>query len=124
MKITKFGHCCLLIELDGLTILTDPGNFTNAQDSVKGIDIILITHEHQDHLHTDSVKAILENNPNAKVVTNSAVGKKLDEIGVPYIVLEGRASNEFNGKTVEAFDGKHEEIFEEMGQVQNTGYFI
>jgi L-ascorbate metabolism protein UlaG (beta-lactamase superfamily) len=25
---------------------------------------------------------------------------------------------------IEAFDGKHEEIFEDIGQVQNTGYFI
>lgn len=29
-----------------------------------------------------------------------------------------------SGIALEAYDGKHAEIFEEYGQVQNTGYFI
>lgn len=43
MKITKFGHCCLLIEEHLLRILTDPGNYNTTPD-VENIDIILITH--------------------------------------------------------------------------------
>lgn len=124
MTIKKLGHCCLLIKTNNLTILTDPGNFSVAQNTLAGIDIVLITHEHADHLHTDSLKEVLKHNPQARVITNTGVGKKLDEIGVPYEILEGRAQTEIRGVTIEAFDGKHEEIFEEIGQVQNTGYFI
>ncbi len=124
MKIKKIGHCCLVIKTDNLTILTDPGAFSTGQDSVAGIDIILITHEHPDHLHIDSLSRVLANNPNAKIVTNSAVGKKLDEKGIEYSVLEGRNTEQFSQIKIEAFDCKHEEIFEEIGQVQNTGYFI
>ncbi len=124
MTIKKIGHCCLVIKKNNLTILTDPGNFSVAQNTLTGIDIVLITHEHADHLHTDSLKEVLKNNPQARVITNTSVGKKLDEIGVPYNIVEGRANTEINGVTIEAFDGKHEEIFEEIGQVQNTGYFI
>lgn len=124
MKIKKIGHCCLLIQTNSLTILTDPGAFSTEQNSITGIDIILITHEHADHLHTDSLKDVLKNNPEAKVITNSGVGKKLDEVGIQYSLLEGRNQTEVEGISIEAFDGKHEEIFEEIGQVQNTGYFI
>ncbi len=124
MKIKKIGHCCLLIQIEKLTILTDPGAFSTAQNSIVGIDVVLITHEHVDHLHIDSLKEILKNNPEVKVITNTGVGKKLDEAGIVYLILEGRNQAEIAGLVFEAFDCKHEEIFEEIGQVQNTGYFI
>ena len=124
MTITKIGHCCLLIKYENYTILTDPGRFSNGQNSITGIDLILITHEHADHIHIESLQEVLKNNPNAIVVTNRGVGKLLDEAGIVYTILEGSASQEFEGVLIEAFDGKHEEIFEDFGQVQNTGYFI
>lgn len=124
MTIKKIGHCCLLIKLDTLTILTDPGAFSSGQDVVTGIDLILITHEHADHFHADSLRKVLVNNPQAKVIANKGVGNKLGEMNIPYTVLEGRDTSEVSGVLIEAFDCKHEEIFGELGQVQNTGYFI
>ncbi|MES3030907.1 MAG: MBL fold metallo-hydrolase [Patescibacteria group bacterium] len=124
MKITKLGHCCLLIETKNLKVLTDPGAFSVTQNSLTGIDIILITHEHMDHLHVGSLQEVLKNNPEAQIVTNSGVGKKLNEVNIPYSLVQGRNNIDIKGLAIEAFDGKHEEIFEEMGQVQNTGYFI
>lgn len=124
MRVKKIGHCCLLIETDKLTILTDPGAFSTGQNSVAGVDIVLITHEHSDHLHIDSLQEVLRNNPQARVFTNSGVGAKLSEAGISYTLLEGRDRTEVAGLAIEAFDGQHEEIFEGVGQVRNTGYFI
>lgn len=125
MKITKIGHCCLLIKASsGLTILTDPGAYSTGQNTIKNIDIILITHEHPDHLHAGSVQEVMKNNPHAVIITNSGVGKRLDELAVGYQLLEGTSTTKVQDVLIEAFDGKHEEIFEQMGQVQNTGYFI
>lgn len=124
MHITKLGHCCLLIRVDDVTILTDPGAYSNKQNVVTGVDVILITHEHPDHLHVESLKEVLKNNPNAKIITNAGVGAKLDEAGIPYALLQGRETGDANGIPLEAFDCRHEEIFEEFGQVQNTGYLI
>lgn len=124
MKITKLGHCCLYIEIDGLRILTDPGNFSTRQNDIVGIDVVLITHEHTDHLHTDSLVQILKNNPNAVVYTNSGVGKILESIGIPYVLLSGRDTVNVQGVELSAYDSKHEEIFGDIGQVLNTGYFI
>lgn len=124
MTIKKLGHCCLLIKHDNLTILTDPGTYSTAQDDVTGIDVVLITHEHVDHFHVESLKKVLAHNPDARVITNSGVGSKLDEAGISYTPLEGRSTETVNNVLIEAFDHKHEEIFKEIGQVQNTGYFI
>jgi L-ascorbate metabolism protein UlaG (beta-lactamase superfamily) len=86
--------------------------------------LILITHEHNDHLHTGSLKEIISNNPNVKIFTNSGVGKILDQENISYELLEGNDVKMINNLLIEAFDSKHEEIFEEIGQVKNTGYFI
>ncbi len=124
MNITKIGHCCLLIKEPGLTVLTDPGAWTTGQNNLTGIDVVLITHEHQDHFHIDSVKAIIKNNPNVKIVTNTAVGKLLDEAQIPYQIIEHGDSQKFAGILVEGFGEKHAEIYSTIPPVQNTGYLI
>jgi L-ascorbate metabolism protein UlaG (beta-lactamase superfamily) len=124
MHVHKLGHCCLVIETNSKRIMTDPGNCSTLQDQEKNIDIVLITHEHQDHLHMDSLKAVLINNPHAVVITNSAVGKLLTEVGISHQILEHTDSRTEQGILIESFDGPHEEIYKEFGQVQNTGYFV
>ena len=124
MKITKIGHCCLLIETKGVRIMTDPGRFTEDSHILEGIDAIFITHEHADHLHTESLKEIVVKNPKIRVITNSGVGNLLTEAGVIHEVFEGTEDGEVGGVVFEAFDAKHAEIFEEFGQVQNTGCFF
>lgn len=124
MKITKFEHCCLLLEVEGKRILVDPGRFSSEQNTLTHIDIVLITHEHADHYHSESVAAILKNNPSALVVTNTSVAKLLVELGVTAQILEGRAKAKICEVTLSAYDGEHIEIFEEFGIVQNTGYLV
>lgn len=125
MRITKLGHCCLVIESNGKRIMTDPGSYTVDEQQIENnIDVIVITHEHRDHLHVESLKTILVKNPNVVIVTNTAVGKILQEAGIAYQKLEDGNNGEFAGIYLEAHGDTHEEIYEEIGQVQNTGYFI
>jgi L-ascorbate metabolism protein UlaG (beta-lactamase superfamily) len=125
MKIKKLGHCCLIIEINGKRIMTDPGSYTTKEQTEElNIDLILITHEHGDHFHIESLKKVLEKNPNASIITNAGVGNLLEKDGIKYEILENKIPKEFFGIELEAHDCKHEEIFEEIGQVQNTGFFI
>jgi len=124
MKVTKYGHCSLLLEIEGLRILTDPGIWSRDFDDLAEIDIVLISHEHQDHLHVESVQTILKNNPAAEVITNASVGKILEEHGIVHTILEGRGNTNRAGVLIEAFDGPHATIFGAFGLVKNTGYFI
>lgn len=124
MKIKKIGHCCLLIETGGLKILTDPGNFSDQQNSLIGIDAILITHEHKDHCHVDSIKEILENNPLLRIITNSSVGKLLEEEGINYEIVEDMEMLNMNGVLIEGFGCEHAKIHDSVRGVLVTGYFI
>jgi L-ascorbate metabolism protein UlaG (beta-lactamase superfamily) len=124
MKINKLGHCCLVIEEQGLVILTDPGAFSTEQNKVTGIDVVFITHEHQDHFHIDSLKEVLKNNPTAIVVTNSAVGALLDKESIPYQILEHGNSQKCKNVLVKAFGEKHAIVYPSIPPVQNTGYLI
>lgn len=114
----------MIIEQKGKRILTDPGAWSTAQNQVKDVDFILITHEHPDHLHIESLQTVLQNNPNAKIITNSAVGKIISEKDIVYFVLEHGHTMNYGEILIEAFGDKHEEIYEQFGLVQNTGYFI
>jgi len=124
MRITKLGHCCLVIEEAGVRVMTDPGAWSTLQSEAKDINYVFITHEHQDHLHIESLKTVLKNNPAAKVVTNRSVGKLLEKEGISFELLEHGDAREFVGVHVEGCGEKHEVIYESFGQVQNTGYFF
>jgi len=88
MRIIKFGHCCLLIEENGVRILIDPGMFSTGQNNVMNIDLILITHSDMDHLNMDSLKTVLKNNPHAKIITNNGVGELLNKEGISFGIIE------------------------------------
>ena len=123
MKIKKLGHCCLLIEEQGKRILTDPGAFSTAQNEVKDIDVVLITHEHGDHLHVESLKAVLKNNPGARVITNNGVAKILDEEGIKYeVVADGQSVDV--GIVISGHGKDHAPIYPTVRSVENTSYFI
>lgn len=140
MKITKLGHCCLLIEEKNLRILTDPGFFTQhyflpeakisagqAAPAVNldKIHIVLFSHEHPDHFHLESLKVVLEKNPQAKIITNSAVGKLLGAAGIQFETLEHGQFTQISGVLFDAYGSEHAEIYDlTVPRVQNTGYLI
>lgn len=120
MIITKFGHCCLLIEVKGVRILTDPGNY-NETPMVEGIDAILITHEHQDHLHVEALQIILAKNPEAQIISHVGVGKILDGAGITYTPIADGETVEVRGVSIESSGTAHDDL---PVVVQNTGFFI
>lgn len=125
MKITKYGHCCLLVEENGLRIVTDPGSFTiEAHENLTNIDIILYTHEHGDHFHLESLKTMLAKNPGAKIICNPSVGDILKKEGIAHTVLGDGASAEEKGVVIEGIGNVHEPIHPKLPPMQNTGYFI
>ena len=104
--------------------MTDPGTFTTGQNGATNITAIVITHEHGDHFHIESVKEVLKNNPNAAIITNTAVGKLLEAEGIPHTKVEDTESTSIEGISIKGFGQKHAEIYGDYGQVQNTGYMI
>lgn len=125
MKITKVGHCCLLIEDEGLRILTDPGNFTEGKHPTENIDVVLITHEHADHLHVPSLKAVLKDSPKAKIYTIASVGEILQkESDAAFEILAHGESVTEKNTLIEAYGEQHAIIHKDIPVSFNIGFFI
>jgi L-ascorbate metabolism protein UlaG (beta-lactamase superfamily) len=124
MKINKLGHCCLLIEEGNLRLLTDPGEWTTAQNDVQKLNVILITHEHRDHFHIESLKKIQANNPEVRIFTNQGVGKILEQESLSYELLEHGQNTVIEDVLIEGYGEKHAVIYPEVPSVINTGYLI
>jgi L-ascorbate metabolism protein UlaG (beta-lactamase superfamily) len=78
MKITKFIHSCLIVEIENKNILLDPGSYTAEENAlnieeIDTLDYLLITHEHQDHMHLPFVKQIVKKFPEIKVMSNQSL---------------------------------------------------
>jgi len=102
LRVTWFGHSSLLIEVDGIRVLVDPiwekraapvqffgpKRFfepTLRLEELPRIDVILISHDHYDHLgrHTIQTLSSLSSTADARWVTSLGVGKRLRKFGVP-----------------------------------------
>lgn len=125
MKIKKLGHSCLLINENGLNILTDPGSYTaETVKSLTGIDVILIADEHQDHFDMVSIEVLLKNNPGVKIITQKAVQKLLADKGIASELLLDKQQTEIKGVKIEGCGEKHALLHSSIPQSDNTGYII
>lgn len=117
MKITKYGHSCLLVE-EGKRILIDPGNLSFKDDlspnDVGKVDAVLITHKHPDHLDPDLLKEIMEAS-NPIVIANNDTGQMLSEHGFTW-------QSDPGSLPISLVDSPHEKIPTTVPQ--NTGFLI
>lgn len=117
VTVTKLVHACLLVEANGNRTLVDPGIFTWQDERfdlsmVEGVDRILITHEHPDHVNANLVSAVLERSNGAVVETTPSLQLILGEQGID-AVTEGTPQ----------FAAPHERIPTGPGP-QNVGFHV
>jgi L-ascorbate metabolism protein UlaG (beta-lactamase superfamily) len=123
MRVTKFSHACLRIERDGAVIVIDPGTLTEPE-SVDGVDAILITHEHFDHLDVRKLVDAVAKRPSVTVYTHPEVTVKLAEFGgaVTEVLPGGRFTAA--GFDVRACGGLHAVIHPDLPRVANLGFLV
>ena len=124
MRITKYGHSCLLVEESNAKILIDPGAFSEGFQGLTGIDAILITQEHPDHYDEKKLYELLSKNPQATVITNSGTAELVKKAGIPYRILDDGQSTTIKDVAVEGFGTDHIVIYPSIPLVRNTGYLI
>jgi L-ascorbate metabolism protein UlaG (beta-lactamase superfamily) len=124
MKITKYAHSCLLIEVDEAKILTDLGSWNSEVPEISHLSAILITHEHADHFDIEKLKALIYTNPQAKLITHAAVGAKLQEGGIEYTSIESGERVQVSGVSIESCGTDHAIIYGSTSPCRNTGYLI
>jgi L-ascorbate metabolism protein UlaG (beta-lactamase superfamily) len=60
VQLIKHEHACVLAKKDGTSIVIDPGTFSlTAGVIIADADVILVTHEHADHVNEAAINAAL-----------------------------------------------------------------
>ena len=109
MEVTHFGHSCVLLDTGTARLLIDPGNFSADFEGLTGIDAVLVTHQHPDHLDPERLPALLKANPQARLVVDSGTAGQLGAMKIdvePEIVEPGTAV-QIGGARVEVLGGRH-----------------
>lgn len=119
MKITHYGHSCLLVEDGAARLLLDPGSFSTGFEDLEGLTAILVTHQHADHLDRDKLPALLARNPEAKLHTDPDTAAQLDNATAVH------AGDTLDlGTEVKVFGRDHAIIHPDIPKVTNTGFLI
>jgi L-ascorbate metabolism protein UlaG (beta-lactamase superfamily) len=122
MKITHYGHACVLLETGSARILIDPGTLSNGFEDLRDLSAVLITHNHDDHLDPERVATLLAENPGALVLSDPESASSLAEHGGRAVAAGDRF--ETDGASIEVFGGAHAAIFENFPGSANVSYLI
>jgi len=108
MKITKYVHSCLLVEMPepvNRTALFDPGIYSEAAldvSKLEFLDDIIITHAHTDHFSVPLIKQLVGKFPSVRITAPSEV--------VAVLMSEGISATDQPSPGIAFFDSPHEII--------------
>jgi L-ascorbate metabolism protein UlaG (beta-lactamase superfamily) len=119
------GHSCFLVRLPGLTVLTDPVFSKRcsptqlvgpkrvrapgiALKSLPKVDVILLSHNHYDHMDLISLRKLRRRFPDVKIFTTLGNAAYLAKKGLPGAVeLDWWQTHGIGGTTITATPARH-----------------
>jgi len=97
LKITCIGHGSLMFTFDGKVIHIDPATMVYPDyASLPKADLILVTHEHGDHLDAKAIAAV--RTEDTKVICNAASAKTISDA----VIMKNGDTQTVAGITIEA----------------------
>jgi L-ascorbate metabolism protein UlaG (beta-lactamase superfamily) len=70
------------VEVADRTILIDPGSWSSDFEDLSGLDAIVVTHQHADHLDRGRFAGLVRSNPDATIVTDPQSAALLADDGL------------------------------------------
>ena len=124
MRVTHLGHACLLVEMADRRVLIDPGNFSSGYEDLKGLDAIIVTHNHPDHFDPDRAPAVLRANAGVPVHTDPLTAEKLRAEGIPAIPTSQGAEFAVGDISVTPVGELHAFNHPKMPRIPNVGVVL
>ncbi|MFD4603026.1 MBL fold metallo-hydrolase [Streptomyces sp. NPDC058464] len=128
MRITHFGHACVLVEIERngavARLLFDPGTYSAGFEDVRGLDAVLITHEHPDHVDVGRLGPLLGANPAARVIADPGSSRLLQEAGLRHETVGEGGTLTVADVPIRVLAGDHAVIHPQLPCVHNNGYLV
>ncbi|WP_426061574.1 MBL fold metallo-hydrolase [Hymenobacter sp. B1770] len=101
------GHACFLLRVAGVTLLFDPVLFSSVglrhrhalpcpPEAVRGIDYLLLSHGHRDHLDEKSMSLLAQHNPQMQVLSSLRMAPLLRSMAPSLTVQEAGWWQQYN----------------------------
>ena len=121
MHVTRFGHSAVLVEAAGQRVLIDPGAFSSPEVfEVQGLDAIVVTHQHADHLDRDRIGALIDRNPGAIRLSDPETAAMVGS----FTAHSDGDVTELGTITITGVGTTHAEILPMIPRVTNTGVLV
>ncbi len=121
MRTTHFGHSCVLLDTGAARLLIDPGAFADGFEGLTGLDAVLVTHQHPDHLDVERLRPLLRANPDARLLVDAGSAGALD---VDHEVLAPGDALDVAGARVQVLGGEHAVIHPDLPVIPNNAYLV
>jgi L-ascorbate metabolism protein UlaG (beta-lactamase superfamily) len=123
VKIIRMGHAAVVIEAADTRLLIDPGNISVDETfDLDGLDGIVATHQHPDHLDPDRIGRLLQRNEGATLLCDPETAE-LVEHGA-WTAHTHDDETYIGGLTVLGVGAQHAEIVPALPRIANTGILV
>jgi L-ascorbate metabolism protein UlaG (beta-lactamase superfamily) len=122
MQITHLGHACIVVESGSTRLLVDPGAYSRDFDRLTGLDAVLVTHQHADHLDPGRIAAVVANNPDAVLWFEPETAAANAKHGAQ--ALASGDTRMIGDIEVEAVGGRHAFNHDRVPAIGNVGLLI
>jgi L-ascorbate metabolism protein UlaG (beta-lactamase superfamily) len=128
MELIKFTHSCVRLE-DGANrrLVIDPGSFSEVEQALDGVDHVLFTHQHPDHVDVARLTDAARANADLRVWAPKDLADQLNAVAE----LDGRVTTVGPGESFEAggfgvrtFGGQHAVIHSSIPVISNVAYLV
>jgi L-ascorbate metabolism protein UlaG (beta-lactamase superfamily) len=122
VRITSFGHACLLVETDDARVLIDPGTYSSGFEALSGLDAVLLTHQHPDHADAGRLANLMNSNPDAQLLAEPETVTGLETVSAS--ALASGDERMFGGLTIAAVGGRHAPNHDLVAPLGNIGLLV